>query len=541
AALSTTTMNISYSPIPIPSGAMNINWSEVTLQPGSTNTFHLDIGPCTCDLTQYSCDPNCCCDPDCTDISHLYQRGGCFQPPGTLPPLVLCSQFLFRTNNIGSGTSSYKNSDGILCIVKNNSPIQGFYYNDPGNMYEKDNYFSERILLKEFGYGVSRYSVDAGYDSYGVGHPVRYETPYQIGDYLLASYGNMNNIGYFTVPGSGYSGICNDLNPTVWNVTTQTCNNVVRKLKFTFLYNVTSTVPVLDGVYVNVTFQSFKGLVGGSGTVGIGQEFEVAWSREGQPPPVPKSGNPGYLIGKPVLFGTLVTQPAPAIGYYADPLNGLTLLQDTFTPSTNLVQCSTNYTDRVPIGFGEDMLSGCTLYLGWSNFSSTGCVVLRNFLASVQTGGRVGVVDRVGRYGNSNVTLVDDWVPILVQELGDKSGIDQGPGICTSLLTEVDMQFLTADLGTSVNPQTAIIGARVVLTYGTFTYRCMNPDDCRGNNIGSNGNEKLQKFRLRNSVTFVKVSTGGAQPYVPPAPRLLPLLPDDLFYPFNLPTSGARR
>lgn len=42
------------------------DWTAVPATPTATTVTVTSIGSCTCDLTEGSCDGNCCCDPDCT-------------------------------------------------------------------------------------------------------------------------------------------------------------------------------------------------------------------------------------------------------------------------------------------------------------------------------------------------------------------------------------------------------------------------------------------------------------------------------------------
>ena len=42
------------------------DWTAVPDTPTATTVTVTSVGSCTCDLTEGSCDGNCCCDPDCT-------------------------------------------------------------------------------------------------------------------------------------------------------------------------------------------------------------------------------------------------------------------------------------------------------------------------------------------------------------------------------------------------------------------------------------------------------------------------------------------
>jgi hypothetical protein len=112
--------------------------------------------------------------------------------------------------------------------------------------------------------------------------------------------------------------------------------------------------------------------------------------------------------------------------------------------------------------FGEDISSGCTLQLSFDDLKdSVGCVKFRQFVFDVQTGGGINLVnsgsgssgggntlgvlgagfqsgrlwkmDRVGRFGNANVTILSDWVSVIVKDVGDK--------VSNSLVTRVSNTY----------------------------------------------------------------------------------------------------
>ncbi|KAJ3031430.1 UNVERIFIED_CONTAM: Tectonic-3 [Siphonaria sp. JEL0065] len=319
-----------------------------------------------------------------------------------------------------------------------------------------------------------------------------------------------------------------------WTATSATCSNVVTTLDYTFTYSVSSGTVTIVSVSVVAGFTNFN-LASLSGSVM--QSFSISWTPANASPLV-KSGNPGYILGKPILFGTLLTVPIQAIAYFPAKANTLTLPQDVL--ANGVLGCAATPADRARITFGEDLLTGCTLYFSFSDLSTGNCANVRNQAYTALTGGGLGtskvdLINMVGKFGNSSQIHVNEWISVIEDSVGDNSQPATNPGTCSSVLTALDVQFITAKLGSSSNPQNVIIAARVIKTWGSFSYRCMLPNDCRA--VGGILPNRLQKFRVRATVTFIGVNggVGIVQPFVPPPPRLIPLLPDDIFYPFNLP------
>ena len=111
-------------------------------------------------------------------------------------------------------------------------------------------------------------------------------------------------------------------------------------------------------------------------------------------------------------------------------------------------------------------------------------------------------------------------------------------GTCTSLLTEFDIQILYSEFGSIDNPQKGIVGIRYNYVSGSISYQCIDPVQCadistlKGSGTSASGTN-AQSFRIKSTVSFVEVATDKTS-FVPPPPRLVPPLPEDVFYPFNL-------
>jgi hypothetical protein len=145
------------------------------------------------------------------------------------------------------------------------------------------------------------------------------------------------------------------------------------------------------------------------------------------------------------------------------------------------------------------------------------------------------------------VNNIYDWIPIINEipsqiRAGSSSRL-VGTNTCSDLLTEFNVQILYTAYGISTNPQLGIVGLRFSYVSGSFSWRCEENNDCIDPNVftgaASDNNNiglKPKPYNLRSSVTFKRVSSGGPSPYTPPPPRIYAVLPDDIWYPFNIPS-----
>ncbi|XP_016117331.1 tectonic-1-like [Sinocyclocheilus grahami] len=126
------------------------------------------------------------------------------------------------------------------------------------------------------------------------------------------------------------------------------CNNVVQQVKYMFRYSEA-------GEILNVIASVLQGAIK-SITVPIQQEFQITFLQEISSTPVLLfNGNPGYVVGRPLVAGT---RTADGIVQSADPKGSLTILQNSGDQD-----CLLGSSRRSPVLFGIDMVSGCTLKL----------------------------------------------------------------------------------------------------------------------------------------------------------------------------------
>ncbi|KAG8429910.1 hypothetical protein GDO86_018867 [Hymenochirus boettgeri] len=230
-------------------------------------------------------------------------------------------------------------------------------------------------------------------------------------------------------------------NPTAGNFTGQTvpivslvtdtpqlqgngCTNIVSEVNYTVVYNGTGGV-------VNVTV-SFTLLNVTSGAVSLGQTFRVLYKPIGATNVQIRSGNPGYLANLPVL-----TDTGPLLIPF--PVGG---------------SCSSS-----PVGFGVNMLSGCTIRAQ----SSETCSDLYNRTFTALLGGKSP--QYVGAFGNAIES--GQWIPIIYQNCSTWP-----PGNCSScsLPVSLNIQILQAKVGLLSNPQSQVLGTRFL--FGCKLVQC---------------------------------------------------------------------
>jgi tectonic-1/3 len=244
-----------------------------------------------------------------------------------------------------------------------------------------------------------------------------------------------------------------------------------------------------------------------------------------------------------VLAGTVTQNNGKsAIQQYTDPRYGLSLAADFVAPGASAVTCSgkTDISNRIPVLFGQEMHSYCTLYYNLADLTNN-CGTIRRDIYTIQTL-TASRQTHVGKFGNTSFLNINDWVSILSTVPSSLTGntpiVEPVAGTCGSILTEFNIEFLTANFGSTSNPQMGIVGARYSYVSGSISYRCLNSMDCirPSDVIGGGSNTPgatTQPFRIKSTVSFIPVAD-DPNLVVPAPPRLIPPLPNDIFYPFSL-------
>jgi len=297
----------------------------------------------------------------------------------------------------------------------------------------------------------------------------------------------------------------------------------IRGLRITLLFHHNSTDGILSAhSYVQLTNSSL-----------LETTVRFAWLDQDFPNFV-RSGNPGYINGKPVLAGVKVKLDAndtsslkrEAIQLSVDPRYWLTV------PSTEKGVCLKDKRDSVL--FNENLKRSCVLKVTFANFSKIGCAelqseIFRILLNESRSNLTQSSFNRyLGIFGNSRVNnFPPDWVEILIDSF---PVISTSPAFvnssntlkCKSIFTEVVLDIATSKFGSFKSPQTKILGGLV---------RFSPPIDvslpCMMNVCYS----KDVFIRLAYSVYFYDLSRPAVREFAQP-PGLEAKLPHDFFYPF---------
>lgn len=229
-----------------------------------------------------------------------------------------------------------------------------------------------------------------------------------------------------------------------------------------------------------------------------------------------RSGNPGYLVGEPVLAGR-----EGEGGNFVD-LNGDRSKYLTMVSASAEGDCVTDSLRRESILFGTDYRSGCVWRLKRaSTCNDISTLVIEALLGptrSIATDGSL----RIASFGNSDPLKIDDWVKVVVNNQLNAQG-------CSG--AALHLEILYANIGALSNPQSMIIGAELVLKSTSLEFQCVGPF-CLPQN-----SEATQSFEMVTSVAFVDV-TQPSVAAIAEKPVASSKLPYNFFHPYYVMSSS---
>lgn len=213
---------------------------------------------------------------------------------------------------------------------------------------------------------------------------------------------------------------------------------------------------VPSAVDAQFILQTSSGTTGA--TVAVPQKFVTKYKLSGQTSEVfYRSGNPGYLDLELLLVGTVdatsggITSPKDG---FLMPVSSSTCL--TTTDSANFFSTSVDNALR----FGQNFTTSCYLQATANTEAAFNTLCNAPNLSSLAIFNQLASMTRIGRYGNANVNYPSDWVTVIEQDLNyGTTTYDTTTKSCT-LITEVDVQILTADVGFPDNQHSYVVTAR---------------------------------------------------------------------------------
>ncbi|DAA20602.1 tectonic-1 precursor [Bos taurus] len=267
------------------------------------------------------------------------------------------------------------------------------------------------------------------------------------------------------------------------------CTNVVLEVTYSLTYTDTGEV-------IKADLFLLLGAVS-SAMVPLQQKFEIYFIQQNAKP-VPLSGNPGYVVGLPLVAG-FQPQKGSGIIQTTNRYGQLTLLR-----STTEQDCLAAEGIRAPVLFGYNMQSGCKLRLT----KALTCRLVAQKMKSLLKG--QGFPDYVAPFGNSQAQDVLDWVPVYF--ITQTSHVKDSCQLPVALTVEVKW----TKYGSLLNPQAKIVNVTARLISSSF------PET-------NSGNERT--ILISTAVTFVDVSA-PAEAGFRARPTINARLPFNFFFPF---------
>lgn len=334
----------------------------------------------------------------------------------------------------------------------------------------------------------------------------------------------------------------------------QSCENVLTALKFEIFHDGIHGIKKVKAL-IEMSNLSAR-LSNANHSISFTQTFSYVhyWSNENVTTHLDqKSGNPGYIIGKPILTGTLALKDKqmlnPDQSATMAPMSQNDLYidrgQDDISQYLTVMTSHCQENQRQRIQFGVNMRVGCLLYKSRNELSST-CQYLRKHIFDIL----IGAADikkrnkrtendhfhalhrqRVAIFGNSKTSDPQDWIEVMLTNMPtmdffttlDLAGGEKN-GECRSVITDLHLEIFHASVGSQANPQSKILAVNYIFAPPKdIIYQC-NGLKCRLANAS-------QPIEISTSIGFVDVSQ-PALPYFREKPVLEAKLPHDFFYPF---------
>ncbi|XP_072195569.1 tectonic-3 isoform X1 [Excalfactoria chinensis] len=265
------------------------------------------------------------------------------------------------------------------------------------------------------------------------------------------------------------------------------CNNAVSEVMYEIEFNGTHGIQS-----VSVRFKVTS--IAGSSAVSLQQRFTVHFWTRMLSHTLPRSGNPGYITGAPLLIAN------------SSAVQHMSVLRSEGDGS-----CSQFL--RHTVRFGSHMRTGCKLRLTQMEESNCSYIQLKLY----ETFQGMDPAEALARIGSARSAQEEEWVTILIQNCSVQA--KNFSSRCMIPVT-LDIQILWSKMGLLSNPQAQILGVR-------YFYRCQPLKSL-----------STSWVPLMTVVTFTEMTEW------PEPPRGLPKvhwkLPFDFFFPFKMVLNTER-
>ncbi|XP_024116186.1 tectonic-1 isoform X1 [Oryzias melastigma] len=282
-------------------------------------------------------------------------------------------------------------------------------------------------------------------------------------------------------------GTGDDLRPVL--LSNGVCARVVLKVVYVIRYGAT-------GELVNASVSLVLGFIRDASVL-LQQDFRVTFVQDGGELALHFSGNPGYVVGLPLLSGSKTTE---GISRSVELRDALSLLHG----GEEEQDCLRGPHRRSPVLFGLNSVSGCSLRLE----DTTNCSLVSQQLLEVLRG--PNYPQYVASFGNSPLNNQLDWISV---QSGFSPVGEQGCSVPLSLHLEIQW----TKYGSLENPQAQIVSITEIIQTNSSSLPLLTA-----------GGSSLP---VRSSVAFIPVSA-DALPGYRATPTINAKLPFDFFFPF---------
>jgi tectonic-1/3 len=325
-----------------------------------------------------------------------------------------------------------------------------------------------------------------------------------------------------------------DLQSPVHNPELGLCQNVVKEVRYMIYHNGTIGITKVC-IYLwltNITLHRK-----------LSQKFSVTFHWTKDTKTFHRSGNPGYIVGRPVMSGKKVTRifgtegeiDREGIEIDENPEKWLSIAGAKEDGRCDL-EGNMGNSLRHSVTFGENRRSSCMVFVSPSNFTSpSACTALHKTMIQLLSGTKMTNVTSakefnlyIATFGDAKVEDTGDWTQVILESVPSilviSSQNNDWTLVCKGIVTSIHIDIMFANVGSLANPQAKILGS--VFRFGL-------PHDiiftCSSLHCAHEADE--QHFNVVSSVSFVDVTKPATVEFAEP-PGYEVKLPHDFFYPF---------
>lgn len=308
------------------------------------------------------------------------------------------------------------------------------------------------------------------------------------------------------------------------------CKKVVTEVEYYFYHNGT------DGIKQAKAYFWLKNMTGSFGHQML-QKISVKFRWVDSPEIIfERSGNPGYIVGKPVMAGRKIYNVSTENAAVKKEAIELSVDSNQWLTAFGMSQgiCSSEF--RNPIRFRENALYTCSLHLMKDDFDKGKCLQLQKRIFDLLIGEDFSNITTnnhfnkfVATFGNSKVEETGDWVQVLVDlfpvissQVSFKS--HSNSIVCKNVITGMYVEIAHSNVGSFTNPQAKILGV---------SFRFGQPEDLimKCGVSGCKSSSVILSYKIFTSIHFIDLTEPAVKKFAEP-PGLEAKLPHDFFYPF---------